>query len=62
MKILPKAFAAALCMLLMAAALSGCSGGEKRIIRIGHNQATDHPTNIALLAFEEYIEAELGDK
>lgn len=50
---------------LVAAALSGCGagGGDKRqIIRIGHNQATDHPTNIALMAFEEYIEEKLGDK
>lgn len=35
---------------------------DVRIIRIGHNQATDHPTNIALLAFEEFIEERLGDK
>ncbi len=50
---------------LVTAALSGCGagGGDKRqIIRIGHNQATDHPTNIALIAFEEYIEEKLGDK
>lgn len=50
---------------LVAATLPGCGagGGDKRqIIRIGHNQATDHPTNIALMAFEEYIEEKLGDK
>lgn len=50
---------------LLTTALSGCGAGggdSRRIIRIGHNQATDHPTNIALLAFEEYIESELGDK
>lgn len=50
---------------MMTAALSGCSasgGDHRQIIRIGHNQATDHPTNIALMAFEEYIENELGDK
>lgn len=51
-----------LCLLLLTAALTGCSGGDKRIVRIGHNQASDHPTNIALLAFEEYIESKLGDK
>lgn len=62
MKVLSKAFAAALGILLLTAALTGCSGSDKRIIRIGHNQATDHPTNIALLAFEEYIESKLGDK
>lgn len=50
---------------MLAAALSGCggNGGDgKQIVRIGHNQATDHPTNIALLEFEKYIESELGDK
>ncbi len=50
---------------ILAAALSGCSGNGgdgKQIVRIGHNQATDHPTNIALLEFEKYIEGELGDK
>lgn len=62
MKPLSKTFATALCALLLAATLAGCSSSDKRIIRIGHNQATDHPTNIALLAFEEYIESELGDK
>ncbi len=62
MKARRKACLHLLCFLLLITALSGCSGGDKRIIRIGHNQATDHPTNIALLAFEEYIESELGDK
>ena len=50
---------------ILAAALSGCSGNggdSKQTVRIGHNQATDHPTNIALLEFEKYIEGELGDK
>ncbi len=50
---------------VLTAALSGCSAGggdDRQIIRIGHNQATDHPTNVALLAFEDYIESELGDK
>jgi len=56
--------AAALVLLLSAAALSGCgSQGETRtIVRIGHNQAADHPTNIALLEFEQFIESRLGDK
>lgn len=57
--------AIAACAGLTAALVSGCgaSGGDNRqIIRIGHNQATDHPTNIALMAFEEYIEDKLGDK
>lgn len=44
--------------------LTGCSDGtsDKLIVRIGHNQATSHPTHIALAAFEEFIESELGDK
>ena len=35
---------------------------NKRIIRISHNQAQDHPTNIGLLEFEKFIESKLGDK
>ncbi|MDD3254106.1 MAG: TRAP transporter substrate-binding protein [Lachnospiraceae bacterium] len=38
------------------------SEAAERIVRIGHNQSTDHPTNIALTAFKEYIEEKLGDK
>lgn len=46
------------------AALSGCGAVSdgKEIVYVGHNQASDHPTNIALLAFEDYIEERLGDK
>lgn len=51
--------------------ITGCSGNssenadekdERRIIYVGHNQPADHPTNLGMLAFEEYIEQELGDK
>ena len=56
------ALAAALTALLLLPLLSGCSTGGKRILRIGHNQASDHPTNIALLAFEDFIESKLGDQ
>ena len=42
--------------------LGACGKENKRIIRISHNQAQDHPTNIGLLAFEEFIESKLGDK
>lgn len=65
MKQCRRVLAIAACAGLTAALVSGCgaSGGDNRqIIRIGHNQATDHPTNIALMAFEEYIEDKLGDK
>ncbi len=50
---------------LMAPAVAAQAAGEDsdaRIVRIGHNQATDHPTHIALTAFEEFIEEKLGDK
>ena len=62
--VLRKALALALAVGMCATVLTGCGAGNggKRIIRIGHNQATDHPTNIGLMAFEEFIEAELGDK
>ena len=60
-------FRAAACMAalaLAAGALTGCqsAGDDRRIIRIGHNQSTNHPTHIALAAFEEIIEERLGDK
>ena len=51
--------------------LGGCSSanentdtvdGDVRIVRVAHNQSATHPTNIGLLAFEEYIEENLGDK
>lgn len=43
--------------------LTGCQSTEqKRIVRIGHNQSTSHPTHIALVQFQEYINEQLGDK
>ena len=43
--------------------LTGCQSTEqKRIVRIGHNQSTSHPTHIALVRFQEYINEHLGDK
>ncbi len=43
--------------------LSGCGTAEqKKIVRIGHNQSTNHPTHIGLAAFAEYINEQLGDK
>ena len=60
---------ALLCALvLVAGMLSGCSAGSSeaaddvRIVRIGHNQSTSHPTHIGLTAFAEYINEHLGDK
>lgn len=49
--------------MLVGAMLTGCgSADERKIIRIGHNQSTNHPTHIALVAFQEYISERLGDK
>ena len=65
MKRFKKVMAAALTAVMAATLLAGCSGSGsdgKRIIRIGHNQSSTHPTNIGLTAFEEYIEENLGDK
>lgn len=44
--------------------LTGCksSDSSQEIIRIGHNQSTKHPTHIALVEFEKFIEENLGDK
>lgn len=42
--------------------VAGCSSNQKRIIRIGHNQSTNHPTHIALTEFQNFINEKLGDK
>ena len=43
--------------------LTGCQSIEqKKIVRIGHNQSVNHPTHIALAAFQDYINEKLGDK
>ena len=43
--------------------LTGCQNKEqKKIVRIGHNQSVNHPTHIALVAFQDYINEKLGDK
>lgn len=60
-----KLLIAGVCIGMSIILISGCGTSKKddrRIIRVGHNQATDHPTNIALMEFEEYIESKLGDK
>lgn len=69
MKRLQRAIALTLSGVLLTAALAGCGsagsaqdGTDRTIVRIGHNQATDHPTHISLLAFEAYIEDKLGNK
>ena len=56
---------ALLCVLALAIGLlTGCggSGSDKRIVRIGHNQSTNHPSHIALAAFADFINEKLGDK
>ena len=43
--------------------LGGCAKvREQRIVRIGHNQSTNHPSHIGLVAFQEYIHDQLGDQ
>ncbi|MDO4270996.1 MAG: TRAP transporter substrate-binding protein [Eubacteriales bacterium] len=64
MRQMKKMLALVLTAALSAAALSGCGQGaaSKTIVRIGHNQSTNHPTHIALTAFADFIEERLGDK
>ena len=61
-----RAVALTLAAALTLGTLAGCGGTstaeDREIIRIGHNQSTNHPTHIALVAFEEFIESKLGDK
>lgn len=50
-------------MVLVSMSLTGCAGRtDQRIIRIGHNQSTNHPSHIGLTAFQEYIHTKLGDQ
>ncbi len=52
-----------LVLVLVASMFAGCgSADSKQIVRIGHNQSTAHPSHIAMVAFEEFIEEKLGDK
>ena len=46
------------------ALLSGCGSRTDscRIVRIGHNQSVNHPTHLALTAFQEMIGERLGDR
>lgn len=64
MKNFSKGLACALAAVVLTAVLTGCGGRAdgKTIIRIGHNQSTNHPTHVALAAFESWIESKLGDK
>ncbi len=64
MRGLYRALAVSFSAALMASVLTGCGSASdgKRIVRIGHNQATDHPTHMALLEFENYVESKLGDR
>lgn len=53
----------ALIAVLTICVLSSCGiSDDRQVIRIGHNQSTNHPTHIALMAFERFIESELGDQ
>lgn len=57
------ALTAVIVLALSCIVLCGCTGNqERRIIRIGHNQSTNHPSHIGLTAFREFINDELGDR
>ena len=63
-KISRRSFLAAMAV-LAAGGLAGCAGAADnglQIIRIGHNQSTNHPTHTGLLAFQEYIMGQLGER
>ena len=63
MRIWKKCSVAVCVCVLLSMILMGCgSADERKIIRIGHNQSTNHPTHIALAAFQDYIVESLGDK
>ncbi len=64
MRGLYRALTISLGAVFIASSLTGCGGASdgRRVVRIGHNQATDHPTHIALLEFESYVESKLGDQ
>ena len=53
-----------LAVIMLMILLGGCSskGEDIRIIRIGHNQSMNHPTHKALVAFQDYIHENLGEK
>ncbi|MBQ8852248.1 MAG: TRAP transporter substrate-binding protein DctP, partial [Oscillibacter sp.] len=52
-----------LALVLCVGVMTGCASTDgRRIIRIGHNQSTNHPTHKGLTAFADYINEELGDK
>lgn len=51
-----------LSLFIVLLSLCGCNNDDRKIIRIGHNQSTNHPTHIGLTAFAEYINDNLGDK
>ena len=51
-------------MVLGISCLTGCGSATdgKRIVRIGHNQSTNHPSHLGLVAFQDFINEKLGDK
>ena len=62
-RILKKVLCLILAVMLVATVFSGCSQRDtRRIVRIGHNQSTNHPTHKGLQAFADYINEKLGDK
>lgn len=65
MRYLKKFLSVILTTACAAALLAGCGGrtaSSQMIVRIGHNQSAEHPTHIALTAFEQFIEERLGEQ
>lgn len=51
------------CLAALTLLMAGCgSSDSRRIVRIGHNQSTNHPSHTALVAFADFINEKLGDK
>lgn len=58
-----KSLLCVMALVAVALMLGGCGSSDgKKTIRIGHNQSENHPSHIALAAFQEYINENLGDK
>ena len=63
MNLIQKSMATVISVGMAVTMLSGCGASEgKRIIRVGHVQAMDHPVHISMRAFEDYVEERLGDR
>lgn len=60
----PKKFISLILLSCIGVNITGCNlvGDGRKIVRIAHSQSETHPDHIGLLAFEKYVEDNLGDK